>query len=156
MVWHEHENGLFEGCERFFRQSYLANLVSSWIPALEGIQVRRDLIGLKNLKYLSIFLSPKRLCSEGALRTTRNLQANRFEPSCFVVGDLYVDINVHCQAILQRRRSNPRVRLPMTDRTMKMHLKAAHLWLKRLRCTEEIAEPLEKTARMEDHYVIPS
>ncbi len=24
--WHEHEKGLFEGCERFFRPSYLANL----------------------------------------------------------------------------------------------------------------------------------
>ena len=36
MGWHEHEKGLFEGCERFFRPTYLANLVSSWIPALEG------------------------------------------------------------------------------------------------------------------------
>ena len=36
--WHEHEKGLFEGCERFFRPNYLANLTSSWIPALEGVE----------------------------------------------------------------------------------------------------------------------
>ncbi len=36
--WHEHEKGLFEGCERFFRPSYLANLTTNWIPALEGVE----------------------------------------------------------------------------------------------------------------------
>jgi SAM-dependent methyltransferase len=35
--WHEHNHGVFEGCERFFRPGYVANLVSSWIPALEGV-----------------------------------------------------------------------------------------------------------------------
>ncbi len=40
MGWHEHEKGLFEGCERFFRPTYLANLVSSWIPALEGVDAK--------------------------------------------------------------------------------------------------------------------
>ncbi|WP_158749181.1 trans-aconitate 2-methyltransferase [Acidobacterium sp. S8] len=36
--WHEHEKGLFEGCERFFRPTYLANLTSSWIPSLNGVE----------------------------------------------------------------------------------------------------------------------
>src|ERR1700733_6748050 len=40
MGWHEHEKGLFEGCERFFRPTYLANLVSSWIPALDGVDAK--------------------------------------------------------------------------------------------------------------------
>ncbi len=40
MGWHEHEKGLFEGCERFFRPTYLANLISSWIPALEGVEAK--------------------------------------------------------------------------------------------------------------------
>jgi 2-polyprenyl-3-methyl-5-hydroxy-6-metoxy-1,4-benzoquinol methylase len=35
--WHEHEAGLFRGTERFFRPGYAANLMSSWIPALEGV-----------------------------------------------------------------------------------------------------------------------
>ncbi|HLI84080.1 MAG TPA: class I SAM-dependent methyltransferase [Bryobacteraceae bacterium] len=35
--WHEHHHDLFHGTERFFRPSYNANLVTSWIPALEGV-----------------------------------------------------------------------------------------------------------------------
>lgn len=35
--WHEHDPDLFEGTERFFRPGYAANLMSSWIPALDGI-----------------------------------------------------------------------------------------------------------------------
>ncbi|GEL18644.1 class I SAM-dependent methyltransferase [Pseudonocardia asaccharolytica] len=35
--WHEHNPALFEGTERFFRPGYVANLVSSWIPALDGV-----------------------------------------------------------------------------------------------------------------------
>ena len=38
--WHEHEKGLFEGCERFFRPTYLANLTSSWIPSLNGVEAK--------------------------------------------------------------------------------------------------------------------
>jgi SAM-dependent methyltransferase len=36
--WHEHDHGLFEGTERFFRPNYVGNLVSSWIPALTGVE----------------------------------------------------------------------------------------------------------------------
>jgi len=35
--WHEHDPELFAGTERFFRPGYLANLVASWIPALDGV-----------------------------------------------------------------------------------------------------------------------
>jgi SAM-dependent methyltransferase len=35
--WHEHDPGLFGGTEQFFRPGYAANLVNSWIPALEGL-----------------------------------------------------------------------------------------------------------------------
>jgi SAM-dependent methyltransferase len=38
--WHEHDPGLFEGTERFFRPSYAAHLVSTWIPALEGVEAK--------------------------------------------------------------------------------------------------------------------
>jgi SAM-dependent methyltransferase len=37
MEWGEHHPCLFEGTERFFRPGYAANLVSSWLPALEGV-----------------------------------------------------------------------------------------------------------------------
>jgi ubiquinone/menaquinone biosynthesis C-methylase UbiE len=36
--WHSHDALLFEGTERFFRPGYVANLVSSWIPALDGVE----------------------------------------------------------------------------------------------------------------------
>jgi SAM-dependent methyltransferase len=35
--WHEHDPGVFEGVERFFRPGYSANLVQTWIPALDGV-----------------------------------------------------------------------------------------------------------------------
>jgi len=35
--WHEHSHDVFDGCERFFRPGYNANLVPSWLPALEGV-----------------------------------------------------------------------------------------------------------------------
>lgn len=40
MAWHEHDPEVFTGCERFFRPGYVANLVSSWIPAVPGLSER--------------------------------------------------------------------------------------------------------------------
>jgi len=36
--WHDHSKCLFSGTERFFRPGYNANLVSSWIPALDSVE----------------------------------------------------------------------------------------------------------------------
>jgi len=35
--WHEHVSDVHEGCERFFRPGYNANLVPAWLPALDGV-----------------------------------------------------------------------------------------------------------------------
>ncbi len=40
MDWGEHTPDLFEGTERCFRPNYLGNLVSRWIPALEGVETK--------------------------------------------------------------------------------------------------------------------
>lgn len=40
MGWHEHHDGVFHGCEKFFRPGYAANLVSAWIPALDGVDAK--------------------------------------------------------------------------------------------------------------------
>ena len=40
--WHEHHPELFVGTERFFRPGYAANLIGSWIPALEGVKERLE------------------------------------------------------------------------------------------------------------------
>src|ERR1700722_9220089 len=42
MGWHEHAEGVFHGCEKFFRPGYVANLTSSWIPALTGVQQKLE------------------------------------------------------------------------------------------------------------------
>jgi ubiquinone/menaquinone biosynthesis C-methylase UbiE len=38
--WHEHDEDVFVGCEQFFRPGYIANLVPSWIPALDGVEAK--------------------------------------------------------------------------------------------------------------------
>lgn len=40
--WHEHSSCLFRGTERFFRPGYNTNLVSSWIPALDGVAAKLE------------------------------------------------------------------------------------------------------------------
>jgi SAM-dependent methyltransferase len=40
VAWGDHDPGLYEGTERFFRPNYNAHLVSEWIPALEGVEAR--------------------------------------------------------------------------------------------------------------------
>ena len=44
--WHEHHHDLFAGTERFFRPGYAANLISAWIPALDGVQAKLERGGL--------------------------------------------------------------------------------------------------------------
>ncbi|HEX6547182.1 MAG TPA: class I SAM-dependent methyltransferase [Candidatus Dormibacteraeota bacterium] len=40
LLWGEHDPGVFEGTERFFRPLYTANLVANWIPALDGVEAK--------------------------------------------------------------------------------------------------------------------
>jgi 2-polyprenyl-3-methyl-5-hydroxy-6-metoxy-1,4-benzoquinol methylase len=40
--WHEHSHCLFRGTERFFRPGYNANLVSAWLPSLEGVVAKLE------------------------------------------------------------------------------------------------------------------
>jgi len=40
--WHEHHHDLFTGTERFFRPGYAANLITSWIPALDGVHAKLE------------------------------------------------------------------------------------------------------------------
>ncbi len=42
MGWHEHDDGVFHGCEKFFRPGYAANLVSTWIPALHDVKEKLE------------------------------------------------------------------------------------------------------------------
>jgi SAM-dependent methyltransferase len=42
MEWGEHHPCLFHGTERFFRASYNTNLLTSWLPALDGVQAKLE------------------------------------------------------------------------------------------------------------------
>ena len=42
LAWGDHHPCMFSGTERFFRPGYRANLVSSWIPALDGVAAKLE------------------------------------------------------------------------------------------------------------------
>jgi ubiquinone/menaquinone biosynthesis C-methylase UbiE len=42
MGWHEHDDAVFHGCEKFFRPGYAANLVSTWIPSLKDAKSKLE------------------------------------------------------------------------------------------------------------------
>ncbi len=41
--WVDHDHNLYEGTARFFKPNYVANIVSSWIPSLDGGKVEEKL-----------------------------------------------------------------------------------------------------------------
>jgi SAM-dependent methyltransferase len=43
IAWGEHDKDLYQGTERFFKPLYTANLISSWIPALDNGNVEKKL-----------------------------------------------------------------------------------------------------------------
>jgi len=40
VAWGDHHPDVYTGCERFYRPGYVANLVGSWIPAVDGLAER--------------------------------------------------------------------------------------------------------------------
>ena len=40
IAWHEHHEDVFVGCDAFYRPGYVAELVPTWIPALEGVEAK--------------------------------------------------------------------------------------------------------------------
>jgi len=42
LAWDEHSSDVHEGCERFFQPGYAANLVASWLPALDGVTAKLE------------------------------------------------------------------------------------------------------------------
>jgi hypothetical protein len=43
IAWGDRHKDLYEGTERFYRPAYIANLISSWIPALDNGKVEQRL-----------------------------------------------------------------------------------------------------------------
>ena len=40
--WHEHNQDVFDGCERGLLPGYNANLISAWLPALDGVVAKLE------------------------------------------------------------------------------------------------------------------
>jgi 2-polyprenyl-3-methyl-5-hydroxy-6-metoxy-1,4-benzoquinol methylase len=74
--WHEHHHDVFEGCERFFRPGYNANLLTSWLPALDGVVEKLE----RGAKVADVG------CGHGA---STILMANAFPNSTFVGSDYH-------------------------------------------------------------------
>jgi SAM-dependent methyltransferase len=74
--WHDHVHDVHEGCERFFRPGYNANLVASWLPALDGVVDKLE----QGAKVADIG------CGHGA---STILMAQAFPNSTFVGSDYY-------------------------------------------------------------------
>jgi ubiquinone/menaquinone biosynthesis C-methylase UbiE/transcriptional regulator with XRE-family HTH domain len=76
--WHQHDADVFAGCERFFRPGYSANLVSAWLPALDGVEARlRAGIRVADVG-----------CGHGASTT---LMAQEYPESVFIGSDYHGD-----------------------------------------------------------------
>src|ERR671915_1592378 len=45
--WGDHHHYLYEGTERSFKPYYIANITTSWIPALEGVEEKLRNVGAK-------------------------------------------------------------------------------------------------------------
>jgi SAM-dependent methyltransferase len=74
--WHEHTHDVHEGCERFFRPGYNANLVTNWLPALDGVVEKLE----RGVTVADVG------CGHGA---STILMANAFPRSTFVGSDYH-------------------------------------------------------------------
>ncbi|HET7284748.1 MAG TPA: class I SAM-dependent methyltransferase, partial [Nitrososphaeraceae archaeon] len=54
IAWGDRHKDLYEGTERFYRPAYIANLISSWIPALDNGKVEQRLKQEGGLKVADI------------------------------------------------------------------------------------------------------
>lgn len=76
--WGEHNSDVHTGCERFFRPTYTAHLVTDWLPALDGV------VGKLNSGAKVVDIG----CGHGA---STILMAQAFPSSTFFGSDVHAD-----------------------------------------------------------------
>lgn len=76
--WHEHSRDVHDGCERFLAAAYNANLVRSWLPALDGVVAKLE----RGAQVADVG------CGHGAATI---LMAQAFPRSTFVGSDYHED-----------------------------------------------------------------
>lgn len=100
--WHEHDSSLFHGTERFFRPGYAANLVSKWIPALKGMQVRLE----RGARVADIG------CGHGA---STLIMAQAFPASTFIGYDYHEESIRHAREAAREQGLDRRVRFEVAS-----------------------------------------
>jgi SAM-dependent methyltransferase len=95
--WHEHNPDVHEGCERFFRPSYNAHLISGWLPALDGVVAKLQ----KGAKVADIG------CGYGA---STIIMAQAFPNSTFLGSDYHADSIDQARARAEAAGVSDRVR----------------------------------------------
>ena len=100
--WHEHDASLFHGTERFFRPGYAANLVSQWLPTLEGMGARLA----QGARVADVG------CGHGA---STILMAQAYPKSSFVGFDYHQPSIEQARAAAQRAQLDGRVRFEVAS-----------------------------------------
>jgi SAM-dependent methyltransferase len=100
--WHDHVHDVHEGCERFFRPGYNANLVSAWLPALEGVVEKLERGG--SVADVG--------CGHGA---STILMAKAFPNSTFVGFDYYEDSLAQARARAAEAGVGDRIRFELAS-----------------------------------------
>ena len=91
--WGDHDGCLFCGTEKFFRPSYKANLVSTWIPALDGVEEKLQ----KGAKVADVG------CGHGVSTVE---MAKAFPNSAFIGYDFHEESLVHASALAKEAGIN--------------------------------------------------
>jgi SAM-dependent methyltransferase len=93
LTWGEQHPELFAGTERFFKPNYVANLVSSWIPALEGVEAKLK----KGARVADVG------CGHGASTV---LMAEAYPNSKITGFDNHAPSIEHCRKLAKERKLN--------------------------------------------------
>jgi SAM-dependent methyltransferase len=100
--WHEHDASLFHGTERFFRPGYAANLVSQWLPALEGVEAKLN----SGARVADVG------CGHGA---STLIMAQAYPKSQFIGFDYHEPSIVHAREVARQAGLGERVRFEVAS-----------------------------------------
>ncbi|WP_237219615.1 class I SAM-dependent methyltransferase [Sphingomonas arenae] len=100
--WHEHDQMLFCGCERFFRSGYVAHLVADWLPALDGMVERME----QGASVADVG------CGHGA---STIIMAEAFPNSTFIGFDYHAESIEHARAAAEKAGVADRVRFEVAS-----------------------------------------
>jgi len=133
--WHEHHRDLFAGTERFFRPGYAANLISSWIPALDGVQEKLE----RGVRVADVG------CGHGA---STILMAEAFPNSEFVGFDYHPASIEHARHVSAEAGLDDRVRFEVAS--AKEYPRGPYELVAMFDCLHDMGDPVGAAAHVLD------